>query len=160
MANIRSKLFTVLIALFVFSSFTNSQSVNDDESNPVITQGIEAAQTGIEYWDAEAVANIKNHIDVYCDAECNALYKSMDATANHEVKKWTAELSYQLRLAKDLAEQNASYNSVSKYLKFAYKTLAALKALNADLKLPELKILITGLETAIKVAEKLISIFK
>ena len=84
----------------------------------------------------------------------------MNATANHEVKKWTAELSYQLRLAKDLAEQNASYNSVSKYLKFAYKTLAALKALNADLKLPELKLLITGLETAIKVAEKLISIFK
>ncbi len=160
MANLRSKLLTVLLALFVFSSLINSQSVNDDDSNPVITQGINAAQIGIEYWDAEAEANIKNHIDGYCDSECDALYKSMDATANREIKKWTAELSHQLTLAKNLAEVNANYSSLNKYLKFAYKTLAALKALNDELKLPALKVLITGLETAIKVAEKLISIFK
>lgn len=161
MANLRSKIYFILLAVLLsVSSFTYSQSVNDDAPNPVITQGIESAKTGIEYWNSEAEANIKNHVGVYCDNECTSLYNSINATSNREVKKWTAELSHQLKLAKDLAEKNASLNSVNKYLKFAYKTLAALKVLYADLKLPELKILITGLETAIKVAEKLISIFK
>lgn len=144
MSKIRTKLFIVLLALFAFTAITSAQQVNED-INPVIEQGVNTAKSGIEYWNTEA--DISLRFEIPADNSLN------------QVHKWSAELTHQLNLAKQLAEKNASLNSYSKYLKLAYKTLAMLKDLNADLKLPQLKALISALETAIKIAEKIISIF-
>lgn len=137
----------IMVAVIFSTGILSAQTETDTEKmNPVIMQGVESAKDGIEYWDAETERCI--HFELSTE------------TSVHEVKKWSAEITFQLNLAKTLAEKNASLNSYSRYLKLAYRTLEVLKGLNSDLKLPQLKIIISGLETAIKLAEKIISIFK
>ncbi len=128
----------LIIAVFIMAAPLCAQEVGtvDDgkEQSVIINQGIDAAKTGIVYWNAQ-----QNN--------------------DHMLQVWSEELNTQLGLADKYVMHSPSYWTAKKYLDWAYKTRDAVKALYEATQIKELRMVLTALNRAIEAAEYLISKF-
>jgi len=135
------------------------ESGNNDEpttSSVVITQGIDAAKDGIEYWSAEKI-----RVQEYCTPgsrqdEC----LNMEVRSEQQVIAWTNELAYQVDLGSKYVVHTKSYWIAKKYLSWAYKTRDAVQALFEATGRKELRIIVVGIERAIEAAEKILKLLE
>jgi len=156
MANLRSKLYILLMIFMVFASAQmvagQEADLNDDKS-PVITQAIESAETGINYWTAEKTVSLQ-----YCsDEEAMEICRSMEETCKEQISLWTAELDNQVRIGSQYIVHSSSYWQAKKYLGWAYDALKGIKLLYEKTHIRELQYIITAMEEAISFAEKIIA---
>lgn len=155
MSNLRSKLYFLICAALIISAPLFSQVTDGAEDSQVITQGIKSAETGINYWTAE-----KNVSGVYCvDPVTKQICLDMESTCSQQIKKWTEELDYQVRLGSQYIVHSSSYWQAKKYLGWAKDALEGVRLLYQKTGIKELKFIITAMEEAISIAEKIVALF-
>lgn len=149
----KTKIFMILVILM--GSFAYAQDADSPEDSPVIMQGIEAAEDGINYWTAE-----KERAFDYYTPGTKTICLNMQTRCENEILKWAEELDNQTRLGAKYVVHSASYWTAKKYLSWAYKALEGVKLLYDKTKIRELYYVITAMEEAIKIAEKIIKLFE
>jgi len=123
--------------------------------SPVITQGIEAAENGVDYWTSE-----KENSFVYNTPETKQICLEMDARCNKQVLQWTTEAADQVRIGQSYVIHSSSYWAAKRYLGWAYKAREGLTLLYERTQLPAIKLILAGLDKAIKYAEDLVTLFE
>jgi len=156
MANLRSKLYMLTMAVMLLGSVgIQAQDIDAPEDSPVIMQGINAAEDGINYWSGE-----KEKANDYFTPETKVICLNMVTRAENQIQKWAAALDYQTRTGAQYVVHSASYWTAKKYLGWAEKTLDGVKLLYEKTKIRELKFVITAMEEAIKIAKQIIKLFE
>lgn len=154
MANLRSKFFALLLFCSMLTAGTVISQVTEEATDsPVITQGIETAKDGVEYWTRE-----KETAGIYCVPETKQICLDQEARCNNQVTYWTTEIKNQLRIGEQYVVHSQSYWAAKRYLGWAYKARTALMLLYEKTRLPSVKLILDGLNTAIEYAEKIINL--
>ena len=154
MANLRSKLYFLILAVLMFASVNPVNAQDSFEDSQVITQGVKSAEDGINYWTGE-----KEKANDYFTPETKVICLNMQTRAENQIQKWTAELEYQVKTGSQFVVHSASYWQAKKYLGWAKEALEGVKLLYDKTKIRELKYVIQAMEGAIEIAEKIISLF-
>lgn len=149
-----------LVVMLWIPAFAGMAAAQEDEtpssSSVVISQGIDAAETGIVYWQNE-----KLHAQDYClpgDRQNYCL--DMEVRSEQQIVKWTNELALQVDLANKYVVHSHSYWTAKKYLGWAYKTREAIQALYEATGRKELRIVVVALDRAIEAAERILKLLE
>jgi hypothetical protein len=156
MANIRTKIYILLlVALAMWITVPGmSQVIDAPEDSPVIKENVESCQEEILYWNNELDIS-----KVYCNESTQDICDKMGETCKYELEKWTAELKYQNYIGSKYVVHSGSYWQAKKYLSWAYKALEGVRQLYKRTGIKQLAYVISAMEEAISIAEKIIKYF-
>ncbi|HMQ78820.1 MAG TPA: hypothetical protein PKE39_04245 [Ignavibacteria bacterium] len=158
MANLRTKIYMLLVLLmgsFACAQDISAQGVDAPEDSPVIMQGIQSAEDGINYWASE-----KEKANDYWNPGTKTICLNMLTRSENEIKRWAEELDRQTTIGAKYVVHSASYWTAKKYLSWAYKVRDGVKELYERTKIKELAFVLSAMNEAIRIAEGVLKLFE